>query len=291
MNSPSRRGLSTAAQLVRYQSTRADRVFAATKLGDCTLSRTPDQLAQLPPMGYVYLGQIPYKQALSLQNQLSRLRIDEIYSGPQKTRTPRSSRKLSDTIILLQHQPVQPELDRLHGLGCEYFETDRGGEITFHGPGQLVAYPSMYLLDHFLGTKCYVKGLENVVIESCAQFGVDADRLEGFPGVWTSGTEKVAALGTHVRRYVTSHGFALNCTTDLKWFTEIVPCGLEGKTATSLKTVLASQGKTADVSVDTVLPVVVDSFSKVFGCDVKPLEDVSPHTFNVLQELLKKQYI
>ncbi|KAJ1937360.1 hypothetical protein FBU59_004772, partial [Linderina macrospora] len=180
------------------------------------------------------------------------------------------------------------EHERLQSLGCEYFETDRGGEITFHGPGQLVAYPSMYLQDHFLGTKCYVKGLENVVIESCAQFGVDADRLEGFPGVWTSETEKVAALGTHVRRYVTSHGFALNCTTDLKWFNEIVPCGLEGKTATSLQAVLAARGKTVDVSVETVLPTVIDSFSKVFACDVKPLEETSPWTYGVLQDLLEK---
>ncbi|KAI8325349.1 lipoyltransferase [Martensiomyces pterosporus] len=269
------------------------------------MGRSAEQLARLPAVGYIYLGEVPYGKALELQSKLCRRRIDEIYSGPPGTRVPREQRRLADSLILLQHAPVYTngrrnhgklpaeDIERLRQLSCEYFETNRGGEITFHGPGQLVAYPNLYLRDHFLGTKCYVEGLENTVIETCAQFGVDADRQPGFPGVWVSPTQKIAALGTHVQKYVTSHGFALNCTTDLKWFNQIIPCGLEGKTAASLQSVLeqnqrgATDAATVDVTVDSVLPVVVDSFRKVYGCDIRPLEHVSPATCEEIAQLLK----
>ncbi|KAJ2828368.1 hypothetical protein IWW50_001423, partial [Coemansia erecta] len=166
--------------------------------------------------------------------------------------------------------------------------TNRGGEITFHGPGQLVGYPNLYLKDHFLATKCYVEGLEHTIVETCARYGVEAKGVRGFPGVWTSPTQKVAALGTHVQRYVTSHGFALNCTTDMKWFREIIPCGLEGKTAISLQTLVEQHNHSGcDASVDAVLPVLVQSFANVFGCNVEPLERVSPVTFDFIQGLLK----
>ncbi|KAI9506854.1 hypothetical protein BX070DRAFT_178097, partial [Coemansia spiralis] len=242
--------------------------------------------SSLPPVGYINLGRVSYQKALQLQQQLCRKRIDEIYIGTQ--RAGRSDRRLSDVLVLLEHPPVytngrrnrgrlsSAEIDQLCVFG-EYVETNRGGEITFHGPGQLVAYPIMYLKDHFLGAKCFVKGLENTIIETCARFGVDADRMDGFPGVWVSPTQKVAALGTHVQKYVTSHGFALNCTTDMKWFEQIIPCGLDGKTATSLQHILSARttrigGKPKmDTSVDAVLPVVMDSFATVFGCDVQPL--------------------
>ncbi|KAJ2910398.1 hypothetical protein GGI21_000912 [Coemansia aciculifera] len=235
-----------------------------------------------------------------MQKQLCRQRIDEIYSGPRHACVPRKSRILADTLILLEHTPVYTngrrnygalsadETSRLQKLGCDYVETNRGGEITFHGPGQLVAYPNMYLKDHYLGTKCYVKGLEYTIVETCARLGIDADIVDGFPGVWVSQTEKVAALGTHMQKYVTSHGFALNCTTEMRWFTEIVPCGLQGKSATSLASVLAKQGRAnVDASVGAVLPMVIDSFKAVFGCDVLPLEQVSPETYSIITQLVQ----
>ncbi|KAJ2709976.1 hypothetical protein H4R19_003980 [Coemansia spiralis] len=259
----------------------------------CALGRSAEQQARLPAVGYVYLGEVPYSKALEMQRQLCRRRIDEIHN---------QQRTLSDALILLQHPPVYTngrrnrgklsaaEIARLRGLGSEYVETDRGGEITFHGPGQLVAYPSVCLKDHFLGAKCYVDGLERTVVEACARVGVAAAAVPGFPGVWTSPSEKVAAVGTHVKRFVTSHGFALNCTTDMKWFREIVPCGLEGRTAVSLQTLVARQqggSGAAAVGVDAMVPTVVSSFARVFGCDVRPLEAVSPATLRAIHELLQ----
>ncbi|KAJ2797192.1 hypothetical protein H4R20_005272 [Coemansia guatemalensis] len=267
-------------------------------MGQCMLGRTADQLRTLPPIGYVYLGEVPYHKALDMQTKFCRRRIDEIYSNTGQLRAGSQGRLLSDVLVLLQHPPVytngrrnrgklsSEEISRLHGLGCDYVETNRGGEITFHGPGQLVAYPIMYLKDHHLATRCYIEGLEHTVAKTCAHFGIEAKGITGFPGVWTSPTQKVAALGTHVQRYVTSHGFALNCTTDMKWFREIVPCGLDGRTAVSMQTLLAQQKSPVDASVDAVLPVVVKSFGQVFGCDIRPLSEVSPATLDVIHKLL-----
>ncbi|KAJ2343409.1 hypothetical protein GGH92_004928 [Coemansia sp. RSA 2673] len=274
--------------------------FISPKISQCTLGRSAAQLSSLPPIGYIYLGNVSYAKALDMQKQLCRKRIDEIYAGPHNSRIPRGTRTLADSLILLEHSPVYTngrrnhgvlsvdEITRLRKLGCDYVETNRGGEITFHGPGQLVAYPNLYLKDHHLGTKCYVKGLEHTIVEACARLGIDADVVDGFPGVWVSHTQKVAALGTHVQKYVTSHGFALNCTTDMKWFDEIVPCGLEGRSATSLASVLARQGRSeVDSSIGAVLPTVIDSFKAVFGCDVLPLEEVSPETYAMIRQLLE----
>ncbi|PIA18067.1 lipoyltransferase [Coemansia reversa NRRL 1564] len=276
------------------------RFIATASSNQCTLGRTADQLRTLPPVGYVYLGEVPYHKALEIQTKLSRRRIDEIYGNTHTSSAGIKGRMLSDVLILLQHPPVytngrrnrgklsSEEVSRLNGLGCDYVETNRGGEITFHGPGQLVAYPIMYLKDHHLATRCYVEGLEHTVARTCAHFGIKAKGISGFPGVWTSPTQKIAALGTHVQRYVTSHGFALNCTTDMKWFREIVPCGLDGRTAVSMQALLEQQKSSVDVSIDAVLPVVVKSFGQIFGCDVRPLSEVSPATLNVINKLLRQ---
>ncbi|KAJ2081779.1 hypothetical protein H4R24_002105 [Coemansia sp. RSA 988] len=267
-------------------------------MDQCILGRTTDQLRALPPIGYIYLGEVPYRKALEMQTKLCRKRIEEIHDNTRQSLTESQGRRLSNVLVLLQHPPVytngrrnrgklsSEEITRLHGLGCDYVETNRGGEITFHGPGQLVAYPILYLKDYHLATKCYVRGLEHTVTKTCAHFGIKAKGIDGFPGVWTSPTQKIAAIGTHVQRYVTSHGFALNCTTDMKWFREIVPCGLDGRTAVSMQTLLAQQGNPVDTNIDAVFPVVVKSFSQVFGCDVRPLSEVSPETLDAIHRLL-----
>ncbi|KAJ1663343.1 hypothetical protein IW140_001890 [Coemansia sp. RSA 1813] len=272
-------------------------VFASKKISDCTLGRTAMQLSKVPSVGYIYLGaNIGYCKALELQQRFVRKRIDQIYASVQSR--PKDDNRLVDVVFLLQHAPVYTNGRRNHGkmtdaeierLLCggqaEYVETNRGGEITFHGPGQLVVYPVMHLRDHYLATRCFVEGLENTVIETCARYAVGAHRLPGFPGVWTSDTQKVAALGTRCQRYVTSHGVALNCSTDLQWFGRIIPCGLDGKTATSLERILRNRYATAEThtSVECVLPVVLDSFATVFGCDIVPLEQLSPTTFSEIQ--------
>ncbi|KAJ2556572.1 putative lipoyltransferase 2, mitochondrial [Coemansia sp. RSA 1933] len=272
-------------------------VFACKEISDCRLGRSATQLAKVPAIGYVDLGSgIGYRRGLEVQQRLVRKRIDAIQGG--------YSEDLADVVFLLQHAPVYTngrrnhgsvaaaEIQRLQRHGAQYVETNRGGELTFHGPGQLVVYPVLHLRTHYLATRCFVQGLENTVIETCARLGVPAQKMPGFPGVWVSDTHKVAALGTHCQRYVTSHGVALNCATDLRWFDDIVPCGLPGKAATSLRRILLDR-QTADpatveacTTVDSVVPLMLDSFATVFSCDLVPLEQLSPATHSVVQDIL-----
>ncbi|RKO92051.1 hypothetical protein BDK51DRAFT_14997, partial [Blyttiomyces helicus] len=146
-------------------------------------------------------------------------------------------------ILTLEHPPtftagrrirgtVDDEGQRLARVGAEYFETQRGGQTTFHGPGQLVVYPILDLRTFQLGVRDYVDLLQSVAIESCAAFGITAG-LRPETGVWI-GDAKIAAVGIQVRHHITSHGFALNCNTDLTWFDHIVPCGLPDRTVTSI---------------------------------------------------------
>jgi lipoyl(octanoyl) transferase 2 len=173
------------------------------------------------------------------------------------------------TILTAQFQPVYtaglreniPAADvaRLESLGAEVHHTSRGGQITFHGPGQLVAYPILDMQAHNLTTPCYVHMLEAAVMGVCARYGVKTRRT-GNVGVWTGEGEderKIAAVGVRLRRFVTSHGVGLNVNTDLKWFEHIVACGLADKEATSLKT----EGVTG-LDVETVGKAFVDEIAK-----------------------------
>jgi lipoate-protein ligase B len=178
-----------------------------------------------------WLGRVPYRPTWDLQNDLA---------------DRRRRREIGDRLLLLEHDPVytlgrggdtanllaSPE--RLAEIGAELVRIDRGGDITFHGPGQLVAYPIVELRDP-LDLRRYVRALEAAVIATAAAFRVTADRVEGLPGVWVDGTRKLAAVGVRVRRGVTTHGLALNVSTDLAWFEEMIPCGIPGCQVTSLK--------------------------------------------------------
>jgi lipoyl(octanoyl) transferase len=178
-----------------------------------------------------WLGQVPYRPTWDLQNQLA---------------DRRRRREIGDRLLLLEHDPVYTlgrggdpanllaSPDRLAKLGAELVRIDRGGDITFHGPGQLVAYPIVELRDP-LDLRRYVRALEASVIATAAAFGVAADRVEGLPGVWVEETRKLAAVGVRVRRGVTTHGLALNVSTDLRWFDEMIPCGIAGCRVTSLE--------------------------------------------------------
>jgi lipoyl(octanoyl) transferase len=178
-----------------------------------------------------WLGCVPYRPTWDLQNELA---------------DRRRRREIGDRLLLLEHDPVYTlgrggdEANllaapaRLVELGAELVRIDRGGDITFHGPGQLVAYPIVELRDP-LDLRRYVRALEAAVIATAASFGVVADRVDGLPGVWVGGTRKLAAVGVRVRRGVTTHGLALNVTTDLTWFDEMIPCGIPGCQVTSLE--------------------------------------------------------
>ncbi|KAI8330996.1 hypothetical protein BC941DRAFT_360917 [Chlamydoabsidia padenii] len=180
-----------------------------------------------------------------------------------------------DIVLMLQHTPtftagrrIRGQVDeekRLKALGADYVEAMRGGQVTFHGPGQLIAYPILDVRDYKLSVRCYVSRLEKTIIDTCAAFGINANTTEN-TGVWVGQDHKIAALGVHLQRYVSSHGLALNCDVDLNWYKQIVPCGLPDKEVTSLSEQLDRQ-----VSVSDTVPVLVQSFEKLFGKPMVPV--------------------
>ena len=178
-------------------------------------------------------GLVPYAAALALQADLV---------------AARKAGTIVDTLVLLQHPPVitlgvKVRQSRQHVLasdedlrtqGIALFEAGRGGDVTYHGPGQLVGYPILDLKPNRMDAHKYVRDLEEVLIGVCADFGLSATRKAGLTGVWVA-EEKVAAIGVRLSRWVTSHGFALNVTTDLDHFGLIVPCGISDRGVTSLE--------------------------------------------------------
>jgi lipoyl(octanoyl) transferase len=196
------------------------------------------------------LGVVPYQDALELQKRL----VEQRKAG-----------EIPDQLLLLQHPPVitlgvKTKSDRanvlatsetLGALGIELFETGRGGDVTYHGPGQLVGYPIISLKPDRCDVHRYVRDLEEVLIRTAAALGVVADRSPGLTGIWV-GSEKLAAIGVRIARWVTSHGFAFNVTTDLSHFGLIVPCGISDKGVTSLERLLARRVPMAEVEAAVV---------------------------------------
>jgi lipoate-protein ligase B len=178
-----------------------------------------------------------------------------------------------ERLILVEHRPVitfgrraeaaarnvVASAERLKEMGVEVVESDRGGDVTFHGPGQLVVYPIVRLNHHGLSVGGYVRRLEEVVIEVLGELGVSAGKDEKAIGVWAGG-KKICALGVRVKRGVTLHGVAINVTTDLRYFDLIVPCGLAGKGVTSIKEVLAEKTP----SMEKVKRVMVEAMGRNF---------------------------
>jgi lipoate-protein ligase B len=200
----------------------------------------------------------------------------------------RARAETEDTLLLLEHPPVyttgrralptgrQVLRDRLlvspETLGAPLLTVDRGGDITFHGPGQLIAYPIIGLEDRTRGVQAYVRALEEVIIRTLAGYGIEAGREEGLTGVW-AGRDKIAAIGVRVSRpggaaggWVTTHGLALNVSVDLDWFRRIVPCGIAGRGVTSMERVLAY-----DVPLPQVAERLACEFGAVLGRNVAPL--------------------
>ncbi len=188
------------------------------------------------PLEVRRLGLVPYSDAQALQERL----VDARRAG-----------EIPDQLLLLQHPPVitlgvrarssranvvaTPEA--LAAAGVEVFETGRGGDVTYHGPGQLVGYPIISLKPDRCDVHRYVRDIEEVMIRTAAAFGVEAARVAGLTGVWV-GNEKLGAIGVRIAKWTTSHGFAFNVATDLKHFRLIVPCGIAGKGVTSLEKLL-----------------------------------------------------
>jgi len=228
----------------------------------------------------VDLGLIPYGPACELQRRLIEAR---------------KARAIPDVLLLCEH-PHVVTLGRnakrehllaskqlLTEMNVELRSTDRGGDITYHGPGQIVGYPILDLTKHRRDVRWYVEQLEEVMIRTTADFGIIARRIEGQHGVWIdgpSGEEKLGALGVHLSHWVTSHGFAYNVSTDLRYFDLIVPCGIADKRATSLEHALGR-----DVSIEEARARVALHFSQVFDCelvhvDPRSLEETLRATLN-----------
>jgi lipoyl(octanoyl) transferase len=207
------------------------------------------------------LGATPYLEAWELQRSLA----GAVSQGA-----------IPDTIVLVEHPPVitlgrRTETNELHvpaGAAVEVVETDRGGKSTYHGPGQLIAYPILDLNRHGRDVKKYCRDLEEAIIQTVAPFGVDAKRIDGLTGVWLqSPPRKICSIGVHISRWVTTHGYALNVDLDPSPFTDwITACGLEDAAFT---TVAREVGR--DVSIDEVRPLAASSLADVFELELEEL--------------------
>ena len=204
-------------------------------------------------------GIVDYQRACGLQRRIA----DAVRDGSDPA------------LILLEHPPVYTlgvcghggehllsSRERLQALGAQVVESDRGGDVTFHGPGQLVGYPILDLRRFGEGPVWYVRRLESVLIDTLARFGTVAGPVAGRPGVWV-GDAKIAAIGVRVSRGVTTHGFALNVNTDLSYFLHIVPCGLPDAGVTSMRELMGETPTMREVEDE-----LVDAFSRQFGMDL-----------------------
>ncbi len=202
-------------------------------------------------------GTVPYEEALAWQRQLAEDRI--------------AGRLSHDVLLLLEHPPVVT-LGRnshaehlLQAEGIDVFEVERGGDVTFHGPGQLVGYPILDLGAYRKDLHWYLRTLEQALIDALAILDIPAERRPGFTGVWTRG-RKIASIGVHVKQWVTWHGFALNVTTDLAHFDRIVPCGIQNVEMTSVQKEVG-QG-TGEGLWEKSVAAVVEGFEKSLGVSV-----------------------
>jgi lipoyl(octanoyl) transferase len=188
----------------------------------------------------------------------------------------RQAGEIDDTLLFVEHPPVitlgvktrgnfaniRADAAALAARGVEIHDTGRGGDVTFHGPGQLVGYPIIDLKPDRQDVHRYVRDLEEVLIRTAADFGLEAGRIQGYSGAWV-GDRKLAAIGVRISRWVTSHGFALNVTTDLASFDLIVPCGITDRGVTSLSALLGRE-----VPMPEVEAAVVTHFAAVFDRDI-----------------------
>jgi lipoyl(octanoyl) transferase len=219
-----------------------------------------------------HLGRVPYERAWALQERIQDRLVAAKRASPPET--------VPHVLLLLEHPHVYTlgksgdadhllvSEERLEALGASFHRVGRGGDITYHGPGQLVGYPLLDLDRFFTDLGRYLRTLEAVILRACAEYGVTGTRVDGRTGVWVGpdarGPErKICAMGVRCSRWVTMHGFALNVTTDLDYFGHIVPCGIDDRGVTSL-----AAETDAAVDVEGVRGAVVRHFADQFGAAV-----------------------
>lgn len=207
------------------------------------------------------LGLIGYKEAWDIQEKIFSEVIDKKISNRKKPLSQKQ--RTSDYLLFAEHKPVftlgksgdmnnlLTEVSQLENLGIEFFKINRGGDITFHGPGQIVGYPILNLDHFYTDIHRYLRTLEDVIIDTLAEYGIKGGRSPGETGVWldegTPFARKICALGVRASRWVTMHGWAFNVNTDLKYFQHIVPCGISDKAVTSLSAETGKQMNMVEV--------------------------------------------
>ena len=207
----------------------------------------------------IQAGTVPYSKALEWQRQVAEDRI--------------AGRLPHDVLLLLEHPPVvtlgrnSHAAHLLRSSGIDVFEVERGGDVTYHGPGQLVGYPILDLSGYQKDLHWYLRTLEQALIDGLSTLDIPAERNPGYTGVWTRG-KKIASIGIHVKQWVTWHGFALNVTTDLAHFDRIVPCGIQGVVMTSVEKEHGA-GSKEQLWRDSV-EAVIRGFETAFGVSIIP---------------------
>ncbi len=223
-----------------------------------------------------YLGLVDYKKAWDYQESL----FNNVVEAKQANREQKEKRPTPNYLLFCQHPHVYTlgksgkdsnlliSQDFLKSKGASLYHINRGGDITYHGPGQIVSYPILDLDNFGLSIKSYIHKLEEVIIRSMARYGITATRLEGATGVWldadnTANARKICAIGVRTSHWVSMHGFALNVNTDLAYFDYIVPCGITGKAVTSMQKELGKE-----MNPDEVSNILLEEFEKVFGMEI-----------------------
>jgi lipoate-protein ligase B len=180
-----------------------------------------------------------------LIQDLGQRSYQEVWDFQKEIQAKRIAGEVEDTLLMVEHKPVytlgknanENHLLQSHDQSVDVFNIDRGGDITFHGPGQLVVYPILDLSNYKKSVSWYIRTLEQLIIDVIFEFEIEAKRIEGLTGVWV-GDEKIAALGVRISRWVTMHGFSINVNTDLTFYDGIIPCGIFDHGITSMKQLL-----------------------------------------------------
>ena len=214
----------------------------------------------------------PYRKAWEIQRAAQKELIDQKLAVREN---PELDKPIPDSLIFVEHPHVYTlgksgdaanmlkGLAELKQIDAEFIENDRGGDITYHGPGQIVGYPILDLDRHFTDVHKYLRYLEEVIIKTCSDFGIVAGRIDGLTGVWVD-ERKICAMGIRCSRWVTMHGFALNVQTDLSYFDHIIPCGISDKQVTSLSKEVGSS-----VDPNDVKERLIHHFCNQFNCTPK----------------------
>lgn len=223
---------------------------------------------------FIDLGKAPYKETWALQAAIQNRIIDEKLAG---RKGQFSGKRSNDVLIFVEHPHVYTlgksgdpanllkSDEELRAINAEYVKIDRGGDITYHGPGQIVGYPILDLERHFTDIHRYMRSLEEVMIRVCADYGIKAGRIPGLTGTWIDDS-KICAMGVRCSRWVTMHGFAFNVNTSLNYFDNIIPCGISDKNVASLELLLGHPVEMAEVK-----EKIKAHFAEIFEVEIVPV--------------------